>query len=220
MLTLTKIDPHSREMTQAKEKWPPLRQLRAVTGLSRAQFARRAGCSLKLIESIELGTRKLTDKLALQISLFTDVDIRSITDKRSTGPRRGGNPYTAETWKDSQARHKLPVKEDEFYLIDRSITTPIEFYLKAALERKCIRQFATMVRSQLWGITKDFGLGPTVERLMDEEKERIGYNKFVKGKYADQLEEEITSGPLTKDGFGVLTVFKRKDKSSKTRRKQ
>ena len=208
-------------MTKAKEKWPPVRQLRAITGLSRAQFARRSGCSLRLIESIELGTRKLTDKLALQISLFTGVDIRSITDKRSTRPRcRDGKPYTAETWEDLRARHKLPVKEDEFYLMDRSITTPIEFYLKAALERKCVRQFATMVRSQLWGITKDFGLGPTAERLMDEEKERIGYNKFVMGKYADQLEEEITSGPMTKDGFGVLTVFKRKDKSSKTRRKQ
>ncbi len=207
-------------MTQAKEKWPPLRQLRAITGLSRAQFARRAGCSLKLIESIELGTRKLTDKLALQINLFTDVDIRSITDKRSTGPRCGGEPYTAEIWNDSQARHKLPVKEDELYLIDRNLTKSIEFYLKAAHEKKCIRQFATMARSQLLDIVKDFKLLPTVNRLMDEEKERVGYNKFVMGKYADQFEEEIKSGPITKDGFGVLTVFKRKDKSSKTRIKQ
>ncbi len=198
-------------MTKAKEKWPPVRQLRAVTGLSRAQFARRAGCSLRLIESIELGTRKLTDKLALQINLFTDVDIRSITDKRSTRPRcRDGKPYTAETWEDLRARHKLPVKEDEFYLIDRNLTKSVEYYLKAALEKKCIRQFSTIARSQLLDIVKDFKLLPTVNRLMNEEKERVGYKNFVLGKYADQFEDEITSSPITNDGFGVLTGFKRK----------
>ena len=202
-------------MTKAKEMWPPLRQLRAITGLSRAQFARRAGCSLKLIESIELGSRKLTDKLALQISLFTDVDIRSITDGRSTGPRCSGEPYTEETWKDSLARNNKPVKEDEFYLIDRSLTTPLEFYLKAAHENKCIRQFATMARSQLLDIVKDFKLLPTVNRLMDEEKERVGYKNFVLGKYADQFEDEITSSPITNDGFGVLTGFKRKNPRKK-----
>ncbi len=197
-------------MTQAKENWPPLRQLRAITGLSRAQFARRAGCSLKLIEAIELGARKLSDKLALRISLFTDVDIRSITDKRSNGPRCGGEPYTEETWKDSRKRYKQLVEEDEFYIIARSLTTPLEIYLKAADEKKCIRQFATMARSQLWGITKEFGLGPTVNRLMDEEEERVGYKNFILGKYADQFEDEISSGPITNDGFGVLTGFKRK----------
>ncbi len=207
-------------MTLAKEMWPPLRQLRAITGLSRAQFARRTGCSLKLIEAIELGERKLTDKLALQISLFTHVDIRSITDKRSTGPSCGGEPYTEETWKDSRKRHKQPVEEDEFYLIDRNLTKSIEFYLKAAHEKKCIRQFATMARSKLLGIVKDFKLLPTVNRLMDEEKEKVGYNNFVMGKYADQFEDEITSSPITKDGFGVLTAFKRKDKTSKTKEKQ
>ena len=208
-------------MTKAKEKWPPVRQLRAVTGLSRAQFARRAGCSLRLIESIELGTRKLTDKLALQINLFTDVDIRSITDKRSTRPRcRDGKPYTAEIWEDLQSLHNQTVKEDEFYLIDRSLTTPLEFYLKAAREKKCIRQFATMARSQLLGIVKDFRLRPTVDRLMDEEKKRVGRKNFILGKCADQFEDEISSGPITKDGFGVLTGFKRKKKSYKTKKKQ
>ncbi len=204
-------------MTKAKEMWPPLRQLRAITGLSRAQFARRAGCSLKLIESIELGARKLTNTLALQISLFTDVDIRSITDKRSAGPRYkyGGVPYTEETWKNSLARNNKPVKEDEFYVIDRSLTTPLEFYLKAAREKKCLRQFSTIARSQLWDIVKDFGFGPTAKRLMDEEKERVGYKNFVLGKYADKFEDEITSSPITNDGFGVLTGFKRKNPRKK-----
>ena len=203
-------------MTKAKEMWPPLRQLRAITGLSRAQFARRAGCSLKLIESIELGTRKLTNTLALQISIFTGVYIPSITSKRSTGPRYGNSkrtvPYTAEIWEDLQSLHNRTVKEDEFYLIDRSLTTPLEFYLKAAREKKCIRQFATMARSQLLGIVKDFKLRPTVDRLMDEEKKRVGRKNFILGKCADQFEDEISSGPITKDGFGVLTGFKRKKK--------
>ncbi len=211
-------------MTQTKEMWPPLRQLRAITGLSRAQFARRAGCSLKLIESIELGARKLTNTLALQISIFTGVYIPSITSKRSTGPRYGNPkrnvPYTAEIWEDLQSLHNQTVKEDEFYLIDRSLTTPLEFYLKAAREKKCLRQFSTIARSQLWDIVKDCGFGPTAKRLMDEEKERVGYKNFVLGKYADKFEDEITSSPITNDGFGVLTGFKRKKKRSKTKKKQ
>ena len=173
---------------------------------------------MRLIESIELGARKLSDKLALQISIFTDVDIRSITDKRSAGPRYkyGGVPYTEETWKNSLARHNKPVKEDEFYLIDRTLTKSVEFYLKAAREKKCIRQFRTMAESQLLGIAKDFKLVPTVHRLMDEEIDRIGDKNFAFGKRADEFEDEITSSPITKDGFGVLTGFKRK----KPRRKQ
>ena len=35
-----------------------------------------------------------------------------------------------------------------------------------------------MVRTQLWDVIKDFGLAPTVKRIVNEEKERIGEKKL------------------------------------------
>jgi DNA-binding XRE family transcriptional regulator len=88
----------------------PLAVLRKELGMGQKEMAQKLGCSWRTIQSIELGTLKLSAKLANRISDETSVNIHWLMQGDPKAPiiDERGLPWGREAFFDAQGRKLLP----------------------------------------------------------------------------------------------------------------